>query len=263
MTHLPFLSSDHAPLYLQLSQEVAGNPRHRPFRFEAAWLTHASFKDLLLTSWDGSLSTPKALECLRKTLRKWNKEVFGDVKKRKEKLVDEIKEVQDLLDLSQTDELLGKEEALIKEFDKVLEQEELLWFQKSREKWVTQGDRNTSFFHTSTIIRRRRNRIEMLKNDEGSWVSNPQELEKLATDYYKRLYSLDDIEQEVESLSNEGFTRITQGEQTELSKPFVGMEVDKAVRGMGKYKAPVQMGFSRCFINTAGKLLENQCFGSP
>lgn len=42
LTHLPFLSSDHAPLYLQLSQVSSGDPRRRPFRFEAAWLTHAA-----------------------------------------------------------------------------------------------------------------------------------------------------------------------------------------------------------------------------
>lgn len=34
--HLPSLSSDHAPLYLQLQPVVGRNPRRRPFLFEAA-----------------------------------------------------------------------------------------------------------------------------------------------------------------------------------------------------------------------------------
>jgi len=51
------------------------------------------------------------------------------------------------------------------------------------------GDRNTSYFHTSTVIRRRRNRIKMLKNDEDQWVSDTRDLEKLVLDYYSRLYS--------------------------------------------------------------------------
>jgi len=69
----------------------------------------------------------------------------------------EIKRMQDLLDGHQTDDLLKREEELLKEFDVVLEQEEIVWFQKSKEQWVVDGDRNTTFFHTSTIIRRRRN----------------------------------------------------------------------------------------------------------
>lgn len=36
VTHLPFLASDHAPLYIQLAPVGRGDPRRRPFRFEAA-----------------------------------------------------------------------------------------------------------------------------------------------------------------------------------------------------------------------------------
>ena len=50
--------------------------------------------------------------------------------------------VQGLLDHSHTNALLDREATLLKEFEVVLEQEEMLWFQKSREKWVALGDRN-------------------------------------------------------------------------------------------------------------------------
>lgn len=36
VTHLPFLASDHAPLFVQLNPGVGGNQSRRPFRFEAA-----------------------------------------------------------------------------------------------------------------------------------------------------------------------------------------------------------------------------------
>ena len=93
--------------------------------------------------------------------------MFGDVQRKKEKLMKEIKAVQDVLDRTQTDDLLLKEAIMLKEFDIILEQEEMIWFQKSREKLLALGDRNTKFFHTSTIIRRRRNKIESLKTDDG------------------------------------------------------------------------------------------------
>ncbi|KAG7579838.1 Ribonuclease H domain [Arabidopsis thaliana x Arabidopsis arenosa] len=247
VSHLPFFSSDHAPIYVQLSPEERGNPSRRPFRFEAAWLTHESFKELLAASWKDDLKTPEALKVMRRTLKKWNKDVFGDVQKRKDQLMQEITDVQDLLDQSQTDTLLAKESELLKEFDLVLEQEEILWFQKSREKWIVLGERNTKYFHTSTIIRRRRNRIEALKDDEGRWVVESQELEKLAVDYYQRLYSMVDIDQEVDSLPKEGFTRLTREELQELNKPFSPKEIENSVRSMGKYKAPGPDGFQPVF----------------
>lgn len=247
VTHLPFLSSDHAPLYLQLSPVKSGDPKRCPFRFEAAWLTHAAFKDLLVASWDGRLSTPAALEVLRVKLRKWNRDVFGEVQKRKEKLVSAIKEVQDTLLFVPTNDLIIREAELTREMDVVMEQEEVIWFQKSREKWIPLGDRNTKFFHTSTIIRRRRNSIDMLKNDTGSWVSNGQELEQMAIAYYRRLYSMEDVDVEVPKLTREGFVTLTQADHSYLNAPFLAEEVEKAVRGMGKYKAPGPDGFQPVF----------------
>lgn len=129
----------------------------------------------------------------------------------------------------------------------VLEQEEVLWFQKSREKWIALGDRNTTYFHTSTIIRRRKNRIESLKGDDGRWISNLKDLEDLATDFYKWLYSMDDVDEVVSGLPQTGFMRLSHSELAELDKPFSGVEVENSVRSMGKFKASGPDGFQPVF----------------
>ncbi|CAA7042518.1 unnamed protein product [Microthlaspi erraticum] len=247
VTHLPFLASDHSALYLQLTPTVTGDARRRPFRFEAAWLSHTSFKDLLSASWDPNLDTRKALAKLERVLRKWNKEDFGDVQVWKEKLLKEIQEVQEELESNSSDELIVREAELMKEFDVVLEQEEIIWTQKAREKWVVHGDRNTTFFHTSTVIRRRRNRIEMLKNGDGVCVSDRNELEDMAVEYFRRLYSLDDVEENVEALPSEGFTALTETETRALDMPFAEEEIVAAVRNMGSYKAPGPDGYQPVF----------------
>ena len=247
VSHLPFLSSDHVPLFVQLSPEAKRDLSRRPFRFEVAWLKQSGFRELLQNSWNQNRSTPEALYGLRLKLKKWNKEVFGVVQVRKEKLVNDIKAIQDLLDRTQTDELLSKEAALIKEFEEVLEQEEIIWFQKSREKWIELGDRNTTYFHTSTIIRRRRNRIEMLKNGDEILVTDSQELETMAVEYYKTLYSMEDVESCVDTLDPVGFAVLTVGELADLNKPFSSMEVENSIRSMGKFKAPGPDGFQPVF----------------
>ena len=58
---MPFLASDHSPLYLQLTPEVKGNVCRRPFRFEVARLQHSEFKDMLKASWDRDIDTREAL----------------------------------------------------------------------------------------------------------------------------------------------------------------------------------------------------------
>uniref|UniRef100_A0A1J3D4G4 Uncharacterized protein n=1 Tax=Noccaea caerulescens TaxID=107243 RepID=A0A1J3D4G4_NOCCA len=220
--HLPYLSSDHVPLYVQLDPGLVGDPKRRPFRFEAAWLKHPGFKELLANSWNGEMETPRALESLKEKLRKWNREVFGDIQRRKEGLLTEIKSVQDILEMTQTDDLPVKEEKLLREFDVILEQEEILWFEKSREKWIALGDRNTKYYHTTTVVRRRRNRIETLKDDDGRWITKPEELEKIAIEYYRRLYSMEDVDPVVDKLNIEGFTQLTREELTELNKLNMG-----------------------------------------
>lgn len=53
--------------------------------------------------------------------------------------------------------LIRLEEKLKRERNEVLLQEELLWRQKSRVDWIRAGNKNTRFFHTSMLTRRRRN----------------------------------------------------------------------------------------------------------
>ena len=60
--------------------------------------------------------------------------------------------------------------------------------QKSRELWVKEGDRNTRYFHLSSIIRRCRNCIFEIKLDDGSWINSREEIWNYFIDYFKALY---------------------------------------------------------------------------
>lgn len=112
---------------------------------------------------------------------------------------------------------------------------------------MAHGDRNTKFFHMSTIIRRRRNRVDMLKNDANQWISDAQELEKLAVNYFKTLYSLENVDMDIHGLPMRGFVRLTSQELTVLNRTFSAEEVETAVRKMGSYKAPEPDGFQPVF----------------
>lgn len=58
------------------------------------------------------------------------------------------------------------EKKLISELNLIIKQEEIMWFQRSRMKWLVDDDQNTKYYHLKTINKRkRRNKISMLKND--------------------------------------------------------------------------------------------------
>lgn len=75
-----------------------------------------------------------------------------------------------------------------KERNLILLQEEMLWLHKSFVEWLKSGDNNTKFFHTSTVVRRRRYKIHMLLDDEGRRVEGNEKLKEMAVAFYSNLF---------------------------------------------------------------------------
>lgn len=73
----------------------------------------------------------------------------------------------------------------------MLRQEELLWFQKSREEWITSGDRNTKHYHTLTIVKRNWNTCENLKDNDDRIITDKEEIKSLIRNHYNYLFSRD------------------------------------------------------------------------
>ena len=102
-----------------------------------------------------------------------------------------LKGAQAALERLQSPNMVALEKQLRDELELILDQEEALWKQKSREEWLELGDRNTKYFHRKTLARRRRNRITALKTTENEWCHNEEELKSEAIKFYKLLFSVD------------------------------------------------------------------------
>ncbi|KAI9077623.1 hypothetical protein K1719_040398 [Acacia pycnantha] len=73
---VPRLGSDHHPIVVRLEEEKKGF-QERPFRFQAAWLLHDSFPDIMRNNWSETLEAHQNLSSLQNTLTNWNKEVLS------------------------------------------------------------------------------------------------------------------------------------------------------------------------------------------
>ncbi|KAL4335605.1 hypothetical protein GQ457_07G017880 [Hibiscus cannabinus] len=119
--------------------------------------------------------------------RKRSLDVFGHIDKRKNQILARLKGIEKALERRANPFLIELEISLKRELDKILEQEESLWFQRARTKWIQWGDRNTTYFHATTLSRRRRNHINMLHLPDGSWSNDHTILKEHAIDFFRTL----------------------------------------------------------------------------
>ncbi|KAL8143992.1 hypothetical protein V2J09_017024 [Rumex salicifolius] len=188
--HLPKLCSDHTPLLFKLDPIQKFDRSRRPFRFEAVWFTHPQFHDFIRSKWNSRQPVNIALMELREHLTSWNSSIFGNINAKKATLTSLLDSVQVQLASYASVRLLEQEDRIRRELDDVLFQEEILWKQKSKEAWLKDGDRNTKFFHTSTLIRRKANRVVALKREDSSWIFQKEELEDHVVGFFADLYHL-------------------------------------------------------------------------
>lgn len=66
----------------------------------------------------------------------------------------------------------GRERVIKEELKGLVKIKERVWKQKSREIWLMDGDANTKFFHTATLVRRKRNYIRGIRDDAGEWLES-------------------------------------------------------------------------------------------
>ena len=78
---------------------------------------------------------------------------------------------------------------LTRPLDVVLEQERDLWALKSKINWMILGDRNTSFYHVSSLARRKRNLITAIKNDVGEWLTEEREVANHIGEGFIKIYT--------------------------------------------------------------------------
>ncbi|XP_050211620.1 uncharacterized protein LOC126661796 [Mercurialis annua] len=155
--------SDHAPILLDTDAvpNIQKRRNLRVKRFEAMWVRRDDCEEIVRSAWsqnndsEGMDAWDKIGLCLN-NLSDWNKNMVGNLDGRirgtHEKL---FKLQQNALNFTEF-EKLRKVEA---EPDELLRCEEVLWRQRSRNIWLKEGDRNTSFFYQKASHRRKRNNI--------------------------------------------------------------------------------------------------------
>ena len=102
----------------------------------------------------------------------------------------------DILDVfSESDQLSDLDKnrmaAIRYELDNLLRLEEMKAWQRSRDRFIVEGDRNTSYFHAIANQRRRKKKIEVLEGPSGP-VNDTKSMLNIATSFYKDLFAFEE-----------------------------------------------------------------------
>ncbi|XP_008220866.1 PREDICTED: uncharacterized protein LOC103320900 [Prunus mume] len=157
---------------------------------------------------EGSVSN--ILDMLIPLLRKWNTQVYGQIFQKNKRILARLQGIQ-------------------------------------RVSWLRSGDRNTKFFHITTLVKRRRNRIERLKDNNGDWISSKEGLKALVVKYFHGIFldgAVDIINSPLPSL----FAHIPKADLAAVSKEVTEKEVHDALFAIGPYKAHGPNGYSAFFF---------------
>lgn len=136
------------------------------------WLDHLDYNNRVYQAWHQPTSRTRHfcihdwLKSTKKAFQYWNKFTFGNLQRQ----ISEItKQIDALHILPYTTHTTSVETSLQSQRDLLLQAEEIFWKQKSGDNYIKLGDRNTKFFHATTICRRHRNSITFLKSSDGDW----------------------------------------------------------------------------------------------
>ncbi|KAG5536302.1 hypothetical protein RHGRI_023919 [Rhododendron griersonianum] len=220
------VGSDHNPLIL--NTDVPLNKVGKPFRFESFWLSDEECSQVVSEAWsldqEGPLmlSVCKKLRACKDRLKEWSRTKFGDLRLKISAAKDRMLEVQTMLEKGFNQQLVAEEKSLERDLEDLWQKDAMYWHQCSRIKWLQMGDKNSRFFHLSTIQRRQRNQIMRLKDKGGIWKSEPKEIADIIKLHFQELY--------------EGPPVRDFGDLISLIDPLVSPECNARLRLRGKSK---------------------------
>lgn len=244
---LPISASDHSPILLDVNPLAERLPV--PFRFLEAWCRDPSCRSVVEEVWSGEVSGYSShkvqvkLGACRSHLALWNKQHFRCDTNLLFRLQESLSELQNQAPNSSNTAAEAQVQAQIWEIKERLDS---MWRQRSRELWVKDGDRNTKFFHATTIIRRRRNHIERIVGDGGVVLQSRDEIGRFLNQSFEEVYqkSVRNFPRDLEGLCEK---QISDEENAALCNIPTALEVRKCVFEMHPLKAPGPDGMSGIF----------------
>ncbi|XP_058742003.1 uncharacterized protein LOC131614437 [Vicia villosa] len=244
--------SDHCPVWL-ICDKANWGPK--PFKVNIEWFSNKDFLPFVKKEWiafnvegRGDIILKEKLRMLKDKLRWWNFNVFGMYDLAVEENVRILNEGD--VDMEEDDvedsfEMIERKKRASKDFWLNLKIKENMLIQKSRLKWLNDGDTNSKFFHGVMKARRTRNFIGSLVKG-GEIINSVAEIKEEVKNHFEKKFVEDRRMRPV--LDGISFETLEEEDKVFLKKPFKEFEIKAAIWDCDGLKSPGPDGYSFFFI---------------
>lgn len=149
------------------------------------------------------------------------------------------------------------ESSLISELNDLLSIEEDFWALKSRTNWLFDGDRNTRFFHLTTIERRRANKILALKDPLGAWNYEESMIKHILISHFSSLFTTSKLSVSRDFSTQLLFPTIPSSAHGALSATPLLAELKSVVWSFKPWKSPRPDGLHPGFFQKSWEITGN------
>ena len=148
------------------------------------------------------------------------------------------------------------------ELSKAYREEEEFWKQRSRQLWLTLGDRNTGYFHAITKNRKAINKFSVIENEEGNNVFEQEKILGVILDYYQQLFTKQDTQEDTCcSIVKKALSPcVSEDTNIRLVALPTTSEIKVARFSIHPNKAPGPDGFSDSFYQSNWDTVKDQIF---
>lgn len=153
-----------------------------------------------------------------------------------------------------------KERELLQKQESILQKEEISWKQKSRENQLTNGNRNTKFFHNRTINNKNINKISKTKDDQGNIIEDPNVITKIFVDYYNNtLNNFEYYNLRAQKIMLKAIPKLILVEDNKnLNKAFSKEGIRSTLFSLSPDKSPGLDGFQAFFFQNCWDILGDE-----
>ncbi|GJY46690.1 hypothetical protein Tco_0435753 [Tanacetum coccineum] len=197
---------------------------------------------------------PNSLEGKKKSFRFSNfiadKKEFTNVK-----LEDELKKAQVDVEANPNNiEIKKKMSRILHHYNEAITDEEKLLAQKAKVKWLSEGDKNTKYFHNVVTSRMHLNRIMGICDDQRNWLEGENVADQIFKHFEIFLSNNGETDQ-IDSSDGLFSNKLSKNEAKFMVRDISDAEVKEAIFGIGDDKASCPDGFTAVLQGCLEKLV--------
>ncbi|XP_050222506.1 uncharacterized protein LOC126672595 [Mercurialis annua] len=247
MVDLEDIGSDHCPLLHNTNSHLP-KPKAQ-FHFDKQWVQIQAITTIVESTWSQSIEGSRMyqifqkLKLCRHKIVEWNMQhrVNANIK---------IKTLTAAIQQAKMVSNMHINWPYVKNLEYNLykaRQEEYYWRQKSRQTWLQQEDKNTRFFHATTLQRRRRNTISGIFDTSNYWHTDPLEINNVILNHFKQQFTSAQPHQNPE-VFNQLPNALSFQMNTSLCRPITDADIENAIFTINPNKAPEYRPISLCSV---------------